>query len=91
MPDVTADDFETLTDPEFSVQFVDGPPVTLVLVEVEQGRSVPGYRDGFSLLFEGPDEPQLDQGTWQLDHRQLGRLTIFLVPVGPATYQAVFG
>ena len=91
MPELTADDFQRLTDREFSAQLVDGPPVTLVLVEVAQGRSVPGHRDGFSVLFEGPDEPQLGQGTWQLHHPQLGRLTIFLVPVGPASYQAVFG
>jgi hypothetical protein len=43
------------------------------------------------LLFEGPDEPQLGQGTWPFDHPQLGPLEIFVVPVGRTSYQAVFG
>ena len=91
MPDLTADDFDGLADRQFSVHLDDGPPVTLRLVEVARGRSAPGYREGFSLLFEGPDDPLLGQGTWPLHHPQLGRLELFLVPVGRASYQAVFG
>ncbi len=49
----------------------------------------------FSLLFRGPVQPPLGQDTYRLDHRRLGRLEIFIVPIGcldPALclYQAVF-
>jgi hypothetical protein len=49
----------------------------------------------FSLRFVGPAQSPLGQDTYRLDHRRLGRLTIFMVPVGSldATqchYEAIF-
>jgi len=48
----------------------------------------------FSLLFVGPAEPALPQGTVELTHDTLGLLALFVVPVGrDATgmrYEAVF-
>ena len=37
----------------------------------------------FSVLFHGPCEPVMPQGTYRLEHEQLGALDIFIVPVGP--------
>ena len=48
------------------------------------------WRTPFSLIFEGPLEIQLNQGTWHLEHGVMGQLDMFLVAVGPGTYQAVF-
>jgi hypothetical protein len=52
----------------------------------EQGR--------FSLIFQGPLQPALPQATHPLEHRELGGLAIFLVPVGvdagSVRYQAIF-
>lgn len=73
--------------------------VELALVEVTalawpgrppaRGRSEP-----FSCLFRGPAESRLGQGTHVLAHPALGRLALFLVPVGPAEgglgYEAIF-
>lgn len=48
----------------------------------------------FSLLFRGPKGRPFDQGIQVLDHRELGRLEIFLVPMQPddegPLYEAVF-
>lgn len=51
-------------------------------------------RAPFSLIFRGPLAPVLPQRIWPLEHAALGRLEIFLVPIGPDAsgmrYEAVF-
>jgi hypothetical protein len=60
------------------------------------------FRKPFSVLFHGPLDNVLPQGTHRLEHEQLGVLEVFMVPVGtnePAPgekptamrYEAVFG
>jgi hypothetical protein len=49
----------------------------------------------FALRFVGPVQQPLGQDTYRLDHRRLGRLTVFIVPVGSVDathchYEAVF-
>lgn len=48
----------------------------------------------FSLVFRGPRQPILPQAIYPLDHPVLGRLEIFLVPIGyddrGLRYEAVF-
>jgi hypothetical protein len=67
------------------------------LVEVNDlGRpGAGGLRAPFSLVFRGPFEPFLEQGIHRLEHEELGRLDLFLVPIGPdeagMRYEAVFG
>ena len=67
----------------------------LELVKVSPlSQGVPGGRTPFSLLFQGPEGPHLPQRTWTLQHAVLGRLDIFLVPLGPVQgrmrYEAIF-
>jgi hypothetical protein len=85
----------------------DGLPATIEaeLVEVtEYGTSAAGsFRAPFSVLFHGPLEPVLPQGSYRVEHEQLGTLELFIVPVGPdgprvpgqaptaMRYEAVFG
>jgi len=70
----------------------------------EHGTSAPGsFRAPFSVLFHGPLQPVLPQGSYRVEHEQLGTLELFLVPVGPdepsmpgqvpaaMRYEAVFG
>jgi hypothetical protein len=53
-------------------------------------------RHGFSLFFEGDSHDRwLPQGRHPLDHATLGRLDLFIVPLGPGPngkfrYQAAF-
>ena len=65
----------------------------LELTEVEPLAST-ARGDGFSLLFRGPRAPLLEQRIYGLEHARLGRLEIFLVPIGPDAkgqrYQAIF-
>lgn len=73
---------------------------TLVLVEASEssqagGRGPSGeQRQQFSLVFRGPVEPVLTQGTHGLVHTELGNLELFLVPLGPDAdgmrYEAAF-
>ena len=48
----------------------------------------------FSLVFRGPVEPALPQGTFRVSHEELGDLELFLVPIGRddggVRYEAAF-
>ncbi len=88
-------DFEAHVGSEFVASRPDGGSLVLTLGEVRPlGQAAPGRRDGFALELRGPTRPVLDQGTHDLTHTALGRLTIFLVPVGRdergIAYEAVF-
>lgn len=59
---------------------------------VAQGASP--TRQPFSVVFRGPFEPTLPQKIYTLEHSELGRFELFLVPVGPDSkgmcYEAIF-
>jgi hypothetical protein len=90
----TLDDFSPLVGRAFEVDF--GPErVSLVLVEATELASPSAApRSSFSLLFQGPPDPFLDQRTYSMTEESLGTLEIFLVPVGRVEqgflYEAVF-
>jgi hypothetical protein len=74
-----------------------GAAIDLVLAEATDlsRKEAPGpRRKPFSLIFRGPLRPLLVQKIWPLEHSALGRLEIFLVPIGPDAagmrYEAVF-
>ncbi len=54
-----------------------------------------GLRQAFSVLLRGPAEPLLEQGTRGFDHPELGKLDLFMVPLGPdetgQRYELAFG
>ena len=73
----------------------DAEGAELKLIEVEPlGSPSTAQRQAFSLLFHGPRAPLLEQRIYGLEHASLGRLEIFLVPIGPDAqgqrYQAIF-
>lgn len=59
-----------------------------------QTSSTGAFRAPFRLIFHGPAQPVHPQQTLPLDHPQLGRVEIFLVPIGPDSqgirYEAIF-
>lgn len=76
---------------------VAGTEVELRLVAVERypEQLHAPRRAPFSLIFAGPATPVLRQATWLLEHAELGRREIFLVPIGPGPdgamrYEAAF-
>ena len=89
---VRASTFEPLVGSEF----LSGDPDTrFTLIEVTGFGTQPHAprTEPFSLTFVG--DPGLQQRIYELTHDSLGRLDIFLVPIGPgpdgrARYEAVF-
>jgi hypothetical protein len=80
----------------FQLNWGAAAPLRLELVAATEfaRASVGTRRTPFSLLFRGPRQPVLPQKTYPLEHDRLGRLEIFLVPIGPEgeamRYEAVF-
>ncbi|MFL5806986.1 MAG: DUF6916 family protein [Roseiflexaceae bacterium] len=75
-----------------------GAPLALELIEVDdlgaEQAADPSMRRQFSLIFRQPAGAYLPQRIYSIEHPTLGRLDIFLVPIGPdrggMRYQAVF-
>ena len=83
---LTASDFEALRG-----QLYRNPDAFVAeLVEVTQIPRESGGRAPFSLVFEGGPSPPLPQAMYPVHHERLGAMEIFLVPVAPARYEAVF-
>jgi hypothetical protein len=94
--DVTVETFSGRERQAFTIRFADGV-IDLTLAEVTPAPGHWGrgdHRQPFSVLFEGTPEHVLPQGLWPLDHEELGRIELFLVPLGPEgdvmQYEAVF-
>jgi hypothetical protein len=45
-------------------------------------------KEGFSLLFRGPEESELKQDTYLIEHEQLGMFSFLIVPVGTKNMRA---
>jgi hypothetical protein len=91
-------DFAQWLGTEFRVATESGGEVALKLVEA---KSLPAQRgvprpEPFSLIFRGSPDRPLDQRIHTMEHDQLGRLGLFLVPIGPGSdgcgpyYQSIF-
>jgi hypothetical protein len=97
---LTYADFAGRVGETFDVTSAGDAPIRLELVEATEGTQVGGtgpdgeQRRQFSLVFRGPFDRTLPQGTQSLHHDAIGALALFLVPIGPdATgmrYEAVF-
>ena len=87
---LTEEDFEPLMHERFSL----GSQFEVELADVSASDNPGPSRRQFSLLFRGGPSPPLPQGIYAAEHEQLGRLELFLVPLGPDAsgqrYEAVF-
>jgi hypothetical protein len=91
-------DLETLTSTEFTelrgerfrIAPGEAPSFDAELVEVREIPREPGGRAPFSLVFHGGPQPPLPQRIYRVEHDSVGALEIFLVPIGPDRYEAVF-
>ena len=88
------EDFEPLVGDRFTASIEDVPTIDLELLSAEPHQTGSDDIVAFTVLFRGPDEPGFGQGTVVLEHRELGRLELFLVAVGQddggRRYEAVF-
>jgi hypothetical protein len=93
LDELTLATFEPLVGEPFALE-TGGDSLALVLDTATGLRERPGSRDPFSLVFRGPPEPLLPQAIYALDHATLGRLEIFIVPIGRdatgVSYEAIF-
>jgi len=62
---------------------VSDPPGVVLRLDDVSPRVVSGPWECFSLCFYGPPEASLGQGAYVLDHDELGRFELFLVPLQP--------
>lgn len=85
---LTLDDFRGLVGERFALR--EPPGFRLELTEVTEIPREPGGRAPFSLVFSAAQGARLPQGTYRLEHHRFGALEIFLVPIGPWRYEAVF-
>lgn len=90
---LTIQDFEKLVDAAFEVR---STPTKLQLSLLEVKAMGAGERDGgaFSVLWQGPMEPVLEQSIYTLYQPDFGEQEVFLVPVAEKDvgiqYEAVF-
>lgn len=78
----------------FLLSGVDGPvPLTLAAVDALPASTGAGRDEPFALVFRGPRHP-VPQEIHRVEHPELGRFDLFLVPIGPDAlgnrYEAVF-
>ncbi|KWV46306.1 hypothetical protein AS156_21640 [Bradyrhizobium macuxiense] len=87
------DDFSRHLDETFDMQ-TDGGVVSLKLAKVEPLGHAKREGGAFSVLFVAPAGPRLRQSIYPVVHPDLGRMEIFLVPIGPMAdgngYQSIF-
>jgi uncharacterized protein DUF6916 len=91
---LAAADFVPLLHERFRVDPDGRPPFDFELVEVSESGTPGSARTQFSLTFRGGPTPPVPQRIYTLEHEQMGRLDLFLVPLGPDAvgqrYEAVF-
>lgn len=90
------EDFADKVGDVFAVSEEGVPAIPLTLTEAEPltNRLPPNVRPPFSLIFLGKDPRVLPQRIYRLEHKGLGEVAIFLVPIGKnaegVSYQATF-
>lgn len=98
---LTHADFAPLQDDAWAALLPDGSRLPLALIEVQCLGEPPAAggqlnRQAFSLLWRGPLQPWVSQGTYHLIHPEMDELVVFVVPLGPTPdgtgmrYEAIF-
>jgi hypothetical protein len=84
---LTADSFAPHEGTEFVVDIVPGGPICLRLQSITRFTVQPHAPrpEPFSLEFVGPATPLLPQSIYTLEHPDMGRLDLFVVPLGLAS------
>lgn len=86
--------FSDLVRESFALAHPALPDLSLELVEVTALPDHGGPRRPFAITFRGPRTPLLPQNTYRFEHRTLGAVHLFIVPIGREAegivYEAVF-
>ena len=73
--------FAPLLGQTFAIEMEGAAAVALVLKHNTKRETAPSGYESFSLIFDGPVSPLLNQATYRLAHERAGSHDIFLVPV----------
>ena len=71
-------------------QFVNAELVEADTIDAAPGNSAEARREPFSLLFAVEGNIELPQQIYQVRHKSLGNIPLFLVPVGPGRMESIF-
>jgi hypothetical protein len=87
-------DFAACLHSTFIIEVPGYEPLPLELTDATEGHSAP-RQEQFSLTFHNAAGAYIPQAIYQLSHDKLGKIDLFLVPIGPRegngmNYQAVF-
>lgn len=78
---------------KFEVQLDENRSVKLDLIEISDLKLSPNQEE-FAIVFRGPLDEFLDQGTRSFRHEQMGQVDIFIVPIQQDEngfyYEAIF-
>ena len=92
---VTMDTFRSLLNEDFTVR-IENVSLSAALLEVtplSHSNESPAHQS-WSLVFRFPPRHLFNQGTYEFEHPDTGRLAIFVVPIGEdekgVRYQAIF-
>ena len=95
--ELTPDLFEPLVGTRFHADLGGGQMLELRLDELTRFGAIAGQArpEPFSIVFGAAADRPVGQGVYSLDHAQLARIDIFIVPIGPGAdgrrrYEAVF-
>jgi hypothetical protein len=90
---LTHEEFTKNANSKFQVQLDQHSPVELELTEISEIKRYP-HQEQFSIVFRGPLDMFLDQGTRFFKHDQMGEFEIFIVPMRQDEqgfyYEAIF-
>ncbi|MEZ5465275.1 MAG: hypothetical protein R3F22_08660 [Lysobacteraceae bacterium] len=89
--EISAEAFADLGHGVIGIPRIDGEILHLKLQAVSLlGARGPRAVPAFSATLTAPDGTQLAQGVYALEHPTLGRLDLFLVPIGPKDGQPAY-
>jgi hypothetical protein len=91
--DVTAGTFSEILNTRFRLNLTQSDVLELELIKVED-LATSAKQERFSVIFRGPRDRGLSQGTYSFEHDKLGTLDLFIVPIGMeedgVVYEAAF-
>ena len=100
LADVSFKTFAALVNSRFTLRESNGGAQALELVQADLAAMPDGFTaesdsDSFSLFFRGDVTLALQQDTYSFEHARIGRLAMFIVPIGcddhsHSYYEAVF-
>jgi hypothetical protein len=79
--DLTKEIFSESLKTKFRLDSEPSKAIELELIELNEGVSTPRHEQ-FSLIFRGPLDYFIGQGTYHMEHDKMGGIDLFLVPVG---------